>query len=782
MDFSIDSGGACGHRLVVAFMGRYRNEIGIALVLAAATLAAYAPAIRADFINVDDPEYVSANRHVQAGWTAESLRWAWTTFHAGYWQPITWMSLQLDAQLFGLSPRAFHLSNLFWHVASVLLIFGLFRRLTGAMWRSAALAALFALHPMHVESVAWVTERKDVLSTFFGLLSLAAYAAYVKRPGIGRYLLVLIALSLGLMAKPMLVTWPCVLLLMDFWPLGRWNSDNRKAISGLSDSSPRKWPWLIVEKIPMFLLVAAFSAITLRAQGQVLVSLNRLPLEVRAGNAILSYVWYIAKTLWPFDLVPFYPLPAQPLSWRQVAMAAVFLFGVTAAAAAMARRRPYLLVGWLWFLGTLVPVIGLMQAGEQGRADRFVYLPHIGLFIFVIWGLHDSLAAFRISEIVPIISSAIIFGALGILTFLQAGYWHDSITLWEYAIRVNPENSMAHSYLGAALLNQGKGGKAFTHLHEAVRLDPANAQAQFNLGVILERQGQFGEAAEHYLAALRIKPNNAFAHANLGAVLVKENKEDEAAPHFAEALRLDPNMAPAQFNWGVASMKQGKNDEAIQHFEDALNLDPNLAMAHLNLSLLFATAGRLDAAIEHARDAVRIAPSELGFYQLGRELARREKWDGAVAAFRQGVDLDPYSLRSRCSLAWAFFHLGQTGAARANYAEAFRIDPNWPQLANRRARLLCTHPEAKERDVHLALELAEQICQATDNREAVFLDTLAAAQANAGRFEQAVSTAKQAMSIAAAAKQSDLATEIQKRMRRYESGQPYREPPAAGRP
>lgn len=759
-------------------MGRYRYEIGIGLALAAATLAAYAPVWRNDFINVDDPEYVSENRQVQAGWTAENLRWAWTTFHAGYWQPVTWMSLQLDAHLFGLSPRAFHLDNLFWHVANVVLLFALLRRLTGSLWRSAAVAMLFALHPMHVESVAWVTERKDVLSAFFGLLSLWAYAAYAAKPGLGRYLAVAMTLALGLMAKPMLVTWPCVMLLMDVWPLrrARGSHANEQAQTKVStDLSPARRRWLIVEKLPLFVLVAAFSFITVRAQGQVLVSLSRLPLEVRVGNAALSYVWYVAKSFWPVDLLPFYPLPSATPAWSQVVAAAVLLAGITAALSVLARRRPYLLVGWLWFLGTLTPVIGLMQAGEQGRADRFVYLPHIGLFIFLVWGIGDLLVGMRIPEMAAGIASAVVFPAIGILTFLQAGYWRDSVSLWEYTIRTSPENSMAHSNLGAEWLKQGKLAKALPHLWEAVRLNPTNWQGQFNLGVALERQGQLDPAIEHYAAALRIKPDLAFAHANWGAVLVARRNEDEAFGHFAEALRLDPSLAPAQFNWGVGLMQQGKTDDALRHFEDALRLDPNLAAAHLNLGRLLADMNRLDESVQHYREAARIRLAEAALSNLARVLARQKKWEEASAAFRQALQAEPFSLDARCGLAWTLYHRGQIETARQYYQEASRINPRWPQMANGRAWSLCTHPESRERDPTLAIELAEQACQISENRNAGYLDTLAAAHANAGHFEQAISFGREALALATAARDSELAAAIEARVRLYEQHRPFRD-------
>ncbi len=530
------------------------------------------------------------------------------------------------------------------------------------------------------------------------------------------------------------------------------------------------------------MIVALFSVITVRAQSQVLLSLDRHPLLDRVGNALLSYVWYAVKTVWPTNLLPFYPLPKNPAPiWEYVAAGALLL-AVTAATAMMVRRRTYLLVGWLWFIGTLVPVIGLMQAGEQGRADRFVYIPQIGLLIFVVWGAHDGLARIGFPRNVLSVSTAAGCIVLAILTFLQAGRWHDSISLWEYAVRAAPENSMAQNYLGSAMLKEGRLDEALSHLDESVRLDADNWQGQFNLGVALERQGRLERAEQHYAAALRVNPKCAFAYLNWGAVCLKQDRLDEAINHFSNALQFDPKLAPAEFNRGVALLKLGQKQAAAERFESALRLDPNLAAAHSSLGTLYASMDRFDEAIPHFRASLQLAPSEFAAEGLGEALARTKKWNEAAEAFRQATQIEPYSLRSTCNLAWALYHAGRIETARACYQSAFRLNPRWPEFANRRAWVLCTHSDEKERDASLALELAEQATQATHGRELIFLDTLAAAHANLGQFDEAVSISRRALELAAGPSQSGLRAGIQRRLALYESRQPYRESPGALKP
>jgi tetratricopeptide (TPR) repeat protein len=742
-------------------MPAQRVNVLIALALVGATLVAWSPVLDNGFVNFDDELYVTDNRQVQAGLTAAGLRWAWTTLHPGYYQPLTWMSLQLDAQLYGLAPWGYHLTNLLLHAANAVLLFEALRRLTGAVWRSAAVAALFALHPLHVESVAWATERKDVLSTFFGLLALLAYQAYARRPHLGRYLLVAGALALGLLAKPMLATLPCVLLLLDYWPLRRWR--------------PGASARLLAEKLPLLALAAAAGAVTVFAQNHAgaLLPLARLPLDARLENALVGYLWYLKKTFWPSGLAPFYPHPGTTLPVWQVAGAGVVLLAVTLAALGQARRRPYLAVGWLWFLGMLLPVSGLLQAGEQPVADRFVYLPHVGLFILLCWGAHDLLAGWRLPRAVPALAGGAVLLACAVCTWLQVHRWHDSVTLLEYTLRVNPVNPVAHNNLGAAFLRQGRLDRAVRHFAAALEADPASARAHYNMGVALVRQGRPGEAIDHFAEALEVDPRFALAHYEWGVALASLGRPEEAILHFRAAVDLDPRITPAHHNWGVALLELGRRQEALPHFRKALELDSAFAPAHASLGVLLFEEGKLEEAEAHFRAVLRLAPRDAALhYQLGRTLARQQRWPEAEDSFRAAARLQPGFLRAHCGLAWALLHQGRGAAAEEQYREAFRINPRWPAEAIRQAWALATAPEARRRNGALAVELAEQACQATGGKDPAYLDTLAAAYAEAGRFDRAVATARRALGLTSSAGQ---AREIQGRLQRYEKGRAFRE-------
>jgi tetratricopeptide (TPR) repeat protein len=742
----------------------------IGLLLAVLTVAVFAPAVGHDFVSFDDDLYVSDNAHVLSGLTWPGLRWAWTTLHAGYYQPVTWLSFQLDAQLFGPRPWGFHLSNVLWHAANVVLLFVVLRRLTGAPGRSAAVAALFAVHPLHVESVAWVTERKDVLSTFFALLAIWAYSGYIARPGVVRYLTVLAAFAFGLLAKPMVVTLPFVLLLLDFWP-------GRRAGAG-----PVR---LVVEKLPLFAMAAGMAALTVYAHSQVggLVPAERLPLGARLANAVVAYVWYLGKTFWPAGLAPFYPHPGETLPGWQVAGSALLLLTITVLALGEARRRPYLPVGWLWFLGTLVPVIGLVQAGEQAVADRFSYYPHVGLFLLIVWGAAELLARRTWPQALPGALAAAVCLGLAVCTWRQLGYWTDSVTVLEHALRVAEDNPVAHNTLGTALARQRRLGEAAHHFSEAVRLDPDSPKARLNLGQVLLVLGKPAEAVPHYRAALRLYPGVPTAHFQLGVALVRLGQTRAAIEQFAEAARLDPAMTYAHYNLGLLRAEQGDAAGAIRHFRAVLDLDPGYTPTpHSHLGKLYTQAGRLEEAVAEYRAAQRLQPENPeSSYQLGRALARRQKWAEAEAAFRHAVALRPEVVHGHCALARALSRQGRDQAAREEYRAAFRLDPNWPRAAAAEAWALATDPDSKRRDGRFAEELAEQACEATENREARLLDVLASAYAEVGQFDRARATASRALALATAAGDEAGAREIAQRLESYRRGQPHRAVPETPR-
>ena len=527
---------------------RRRPALLAVALLIGSVLTVYWPVLGFDFINLDDDLYVTANPRVRAGLTPANVLWAFSSTRAPLWHPLTWLSHMADCQLYGLAPAGHHVTNLVLHVANAVLVFLVFRRMTGAVWRSAVVAGLFALHPLRVESVAWVAERKDVLSAFFCLLALWSYAAYVERPGARRFGLVALCLVLGLLAKPMLVTLPFLLLLLDYWPLGRLGRAR-----------------VILEKLPLVAAAAVVSVVTIEVarRREVLASLETVALEARLANGAVSYARYVAKTLWPVRLAVFYP-PESWLAW-QVAGAALLLGGISAVAIAAARRRPYLPVGWFWFVGTLVPVIGLVQAGVQAMGDRFTYLPQIGLFVVVAWGVHDILLDGP--------GRARVLAGCGVLTLLmlaaasrqQLGYWQNSSTLFTHALAVTTGNWLAHINLGAALVEQGRTEEAMAHFAAALRLKPGLPEAESNLASLLVRQGKTSEAIPHFAAALRAKPDYAVAHYNLALVLEDLRQTAAAVSHYQRAVTLDPQFADAHFNLARLLDRLGRRSHAMRH-------------------------------------------------------------------------------------------------------------------------------------------------------------------------------------------------------------------------
>ena len=477
-----------------------KSSILVCLVLVVATGLAYWQVLHHDFVNFDDHYYVTENDRVQAGLTPEGFIWAFTTTDASNWHPLTWLSHMLDCELYGLNPGGHHLTNLLFHLASTLLLFIVFTRMTAALWRSALVAILFALHPLHVESVAWVAERKDVLSTLFWILTMWAYLHYVRHGGFKRYLLVLVAFTLGLMAKPMLVTLPFVLLLLDYWPLGRYQFGQSGAASHTAMSAsivPRRSRSgalaLVLEKTPLLALAAISSVVTYLVQqsGQAMQYMETLPLTVRIANALVSYVAYIGKTIWPANLAVFYPHPGYTLPMWQAAGAGLLLVFISIVTIRSMSRYPYLAVGWLWYLGTLVPVIGLVQVGEQAMADRYTYVPLIGLFIIAAWGLWDLEKKWHRQKIV---FALILLLPLTVCTWRQLHYWRDSISLWEHALAVTKKNALAHNNLGGAFEEEGNAEKAIANFYEALRHDPEYLIARNNLGLALFREGKITEA------------------------------------------------------------------------------------------------------------------------------------------------------------------------------------------------------------------------------------------------------------------------------------------------
>ncbi|MBU2550507.1 MAG: tetratricopeptide repeat protein [Proteobacteria bacterium] len=525
-----------------------RPEIAVMLVLIAGTLAVYWQVLSYGFVLYDDPGYVTHNSRVQSGLGLASLAWAFSSFHASNWHPLTWLSLMLDHDLYGLDAGGYHLTSLILHAANSTLVFLVLRKMTGALWTSALAAAFFALHPLHVEPVAWIASRKDVLSTLFWMLALWSYQYYLQAPTRPRYGLIAACMAFGLMAKAMLVTLPFVLLLLDYWPLGRFPGGPGAADPAGATARPATFGRLVLEKTPLLALSVASSIVTYLAQqsGGAVLSMTTYPLSVRLANALVSYVRYIGKTLWPENLAVVYPHPGLTLPLTWVMGAAGLLALVSLVALLARRRRPYWIVGWLWFLGTLVPVIGLVQIGALGMADRYAYLPSIGLFIMVLWTGRDLASGPGPPGTVLRSLAVAALTACLILTWGQVRCWENSERLFAHTLAVTRDNGVAHLGMGFIRRNQGRTREALGHFQEVLRLDPDLPLAHENIGLIYLSLGRLDEARIHFERALQKTPRDAKALHCLGLVLAGQGRRREAAARFRQALSIDPDMDQAR--------------------------------------------------------------------------------------------------------------------------------------------------------------------------------------------------------------------------------------------
>jgi Flp pilus assembly protein TadD len=613
----------------------------IYLVLAAVTFVAFEQLRNNEFIDYDDDHYVTKNHHVIGGVTGESVLWAFTTAHAANWHPLTWLSHMLDCELFGLNAGRHHLTSLFLHIANTLLLFWVLKRMTRAVWPSAFVAALFALHPLHVESVAWVSERKDVLSSLFWMLTMAAYVIYAERPSIGRYVLVLIAFGLGLMAKPMLVTLPFVLLLLDFWPLGRFAWFDSESLR--PDYQRATAYRLIGEKMPLFVLSAASCIVTYTIQkssGTIPLK-ELLPLNVRVANALVSYISYVGKIIYPARLAVFYPHRYDTIALWQPILSLLVLAVISVGVLYAARQRHrYLAVGWFWYIGTLVPVIGLVQVGEQAMADRYTYLPSIGLFVILAFGGAELIANRPYRKIALGACAGLVLAALLICTRIQVSYWRNSVSLFEHALAVTKNNYTMHNALAFALGSRGRLDDAIRHYRQVLSLIPNSAETHFRLANALRLKGELSDAISHYRQAVQNKPDYAKAHNDLAYALREQCSLDEAASHFRQALETKPNLAPAlnglaqilaiHYDPNVRDPNQAvelaSRAAELTRYDDATILD--------TLATSYAAAGRFDRACEIAQKALALATADQSD-ELAGQIRRR------LELFRQAK---PYRL------------------------------------------------------------------------------------------------------------------------------------------
>jgi len=587
-----------------------RPDLLILLGLAVVTFALYAQVIGHQFITLDDPTYIQENPMVNRGVTLAGLAWAFTTFHAANWHPLTWISHMIDCQLFGMNAGHQLLVNALIHVANTLLVFWFLLRTTHARWPSALVAALFALHPLHVESVAWASERKDTLSTFFGLLSLIAYSRYAEAPAISRYIWVAVTLALGLLAKPMLVTWPLVMLLLDYWPLGRVNGQPaRRSLGGGG------WPvvrGLVVEKIPLFALAAASAVMTLIAQSRegAVRTLGHEAITLRLSNALVSYAKYLLLTFWPNDLAVYYPFAGIP-AW-QIIGAAFLLIGITVFCVSQRRIRPYLMVGWLWFLGTLVPVIGIVQVGGQITADRYFYIPSIGLLMALVFGLADIAKSWRVGPLLSAGAAAALLLILATLTNAQIQRWHDSFTLFEHTLAVTPPNLRIEHNLGVALGLGDRYDEAAAHFEKALQIDPNFYDGLVVMGVTRAHQGRLPEAIEYFRAAIRSQPDVPKARVQLAHALWQEKHDEAALEEMRRASQLAPKDPDILADLGLALGLAGRIPESIEQLHEALRLNPNSAETHNNLGLALLASGKARESIPEFEVALRLKPELKG--------------------------------------------------------------------------------------------------------------------------------------------------------------------------
>jgi tetratricopeptide (TPR) repeat protein len=662
-------------------MAKFRVDLSVILALALLTAAVYGQVIGHEFVSYDDPSYITENEIVRNGLTREGFVWAFSAFRASNWHPLTWLSHMLDVEIFGLKSGGHHLVNVFLHIVNTALLFAVLRRMTGALWCSAFVAALFALHPLHVESVAWVSERKDVLSTFFLILTIGVYLRYTRSPGIATYWPVVVFFALGLLAKPMLVTLPVVLLLLDYWPLGRLQTKEVKPADPVETPLPsgrrgkkqnrqprekKKTPstdstigWkrilpLLYEKMPLLALSAVSSCITVYAQleGGAVASISALPVHERVANAFVAYVAYLWKMVWPARLVYFYPL--EPLSPLTVIASAFLLVVMTFLSLRWAEKRPYLAIGWLWYLVTLLPVIGFIQVGSAAMADRYTYVPLMGPFIALAWGFSDLSQALRLPKAFTALASALVVAACMLASYVQVSYWQDGFTLARRALEVNERNYAAHSLLATEYMKQKNYGEALPHLKRALEINRRVPETNMNMGIVQYYSGDYAGAHDHFIAVIGLKPNYYEAFEWLGKTYLATGQIDKALNQFRLAVQLDRDNSAAYGGMGEVLIEQNRLAEALQYTLLAIKGQPNNQKLHNNLGFIFIRQGKFAEAIPWLQEAVRLAPDYARAHSnLGGALVEVNRIDEAIHHFQEAIRLDPGNQTARENLKYA---------------------------------------------------------------------------------------------------------------------------------
>ena len=870
---------------------------GVCIFLAVITFAVFGQTLHHEFINFDDNLYVYENPAVTRGLNLKGVEWAFTHRVCANWHPLTTMSHMLDCRLYGLKAGGHHLTSVLLHTATAILLFLVLRRMTGFLWRSAFVAAVFAIHPLRVESVAWVAERKDVLSGLFFMLTIGAYVRYAqgrsrvepsllrfaaprsresraqvipaldplarrlvsaKQCGDGSeakmarlwtldYYLVLLFFALGLMCKPMLVTLPFVLLLLDYWPLQRMSKVEGRAASKTAVSALGS---LLLEKLPLLGLAIASAVATIFAQHDAIQSFEKFSFPLRVDNALISCVAYLGQMFWPSGLAVLYPFTAGRVGVSKVVLSLVLLAGMSAGAFIL-RRRPYLLTGWLWYLIMLAPVIGIVQVGVQARADRYTYLPQIGLYLLLTWAAADLCAGWRCRRVVPGVCATIILVALIFCARAQTAYWRNSESLWTHTLACTSDNAMAQNALGIALFKTGQVDEAMVHYQKALQIKPdfvdANinlgnallqksgvdeaiahyqkvlqivpggaeiydnlgsallqkgqvdeaiaqyqkalqikpgyAEAHYNFGFALSKIGQVDEAIAQYQKALQIKPDYAEARINLGNALLQKGKVDEAITHFQMVMQIAPGYAEAYNNLGIVLLQKGKVDEAIAQYQKALQIKPDYAEVHYNFGFALSKNGKVDEAINQYQKALQIKPDYADAHiNLGNALLQKGSVDEAITHYQKALQIKPDSAEAHNNLDYALLLKERVDETIAGCRKALQIKPDSPEVLNNLAWLLATCPDAHSRDGVQAVKYAGRACELTHYGVTPIVSTLAAAYAEAGRFDDAIAAAQKACALASAAGEQDLLENNRKLLALYRAHQPYHEAAGKGVP
>jgi tetratricopeptide (TPR) repeat protein len=641
--------------------------LGLCLLLIAGVAAVYVRVVGFGFVDYDDPFYVTRNPQVLAGLTLGGVKWAFTTMHAGNWIPLVWLSLMADRSIFGIGAGGFHLVNVVLHIANTVLLFWVLKRCSKSLWPSFFVAALFGLHPLHVESVAWVTERKDVLSMLFWMLTMLSYVRYVERRTAWRYITVCVTFALGLMAKSMLVTLPLVLLLMDYWPLKRlWPEDKKNGFAV---------GHLLLEKLPLAVMSVLACAVTVIAQksGGSVAKISVVPLDQRIGNALVSYCQYLVKTFWPVDLAVYYPHPIKSLAGWEVAAAFAVLLAITIVVILLHRR--YLLVGWFWYLGTLVPVIGFVQVGAQAMADRYTYIPLTGIFIMLTWFAGDIVAQRRSRQAIAGVIGAAILGVLGVMTFVQVGYWRDTMSLFTHCAAVTPDNVVVREYLGIGFAGKGNAEAALREFKEALRFEPTDIRTFYNVGNMLVLLGRTDEAIEYYNRVLEAKPGDADTCISLASARIIKGETGLALDSYREGLKYHPGNTVLRGELALALLQLNRLDEGITELEQLVKIKAD-STTYCNLGIAWAQKGRFGRAIEYYEKSIQLKPDNAkAHYNLGNAYFAQNMPEKAIAEYRAAIRVMPDYVRAYDMLAIVLIQTGKIEEAIVAYKQALKIDP-----------------------------------------------------------------------------------------------------------